>query len=171
MAVKKAIAVITSENQAAVNIINKLASGNYRILLISKDKNPFAKLAVNVKKNYPNAQLIIQDCAKDGCWESDIIILAIEASEAKDVAAMIKEVATQKIVVVVDVNEKNKENIIAEMKILLPHSKVAGSSDSSNTSPMFFENADRQDLLQVLGLLNSEDISLQKNTQSITKSI
>ncbi len=169
MAVKKAIAVITSENQAAVNIINKLESGNYRILLISKDKNPFAKLAVNLKKNYPNAELIIQDCAKDGCWESDIIILAIDALEVKEVAAMIKEVATQKIVVVVDVNEKNKENIIAEMKILLPHSKVAGSSDSSNTLPMFFENADKQDLLQVLDLLNNEEIHLENNINPITK--
>lgn len=158
MAVKKVIAVITSDNQIAVNIINKLATGNYRILLISKDKNPFTKLAVNVKKNYPKAELIIQDRAKDGCWEADIIILAIDTPEVKEVAVMMKEVAIQKIIIIVNVNEKNKENIIAEMKILLPHSKIAGSLDSSNTSPTVFENADRQDLQRVLGLLNIEDI-------------
>ena len=60
--------------------------------------------------------------------------------------------------------KKNKENINAEMKILLPHSKVAVSSNSSNTAPTFFENADKQDLQPVLDLLNSAEISVQKNT-------
>jgi len=171
MAGKKAIAVIASENQAAVKIVNKLAGGNYRILLISKDKNPFTKLAAKVKKNYPNAELIIQDCAKDGCWEADIIVLAIAAFEVKEVAAMIRDVATQKIVIVVDVNEKNKENIIADLKILLPYSKVAGYSNSSNYSTTFFENDDRKDLEQVLDLLNSEGNGIQKNNHSSIKNV
>ena len=171
MAVKKAIAVIASENQTAFKIINKLAAGNYRILLISKDKNPFTKLTANLKKKYPNAELIIQDCAKDGCWEADIIVLAIAAFEVKEVAAMIRDVAIQKIVVVADVNEINKENIIADLKILLPHSKVAGFSNSSNCSTTFFENDDRKDLEQLLDLLNSEGISLQKNKLSTNKNV
>ncbi len=169
MAVKKAIAVIASENQTAVSIIYKLAAGNYRLLLISKDKNPFTKLAVYVKKNYPNAELIIQDCAKDGCWEADIIILAIDALEVKEVAAMIKEVATQKIVVVADVNEKNKENILEDIKILLQHSKVASSSTALNTSITFLENGDKQDLQKVLDLLNAKEINLENTINQITQ--
>lgn len=158
MAVKKAIAVIASENQAAVNIIYKLAAGNYRLLLVSKDKLPFTKLVSSLEKNYSNAELILQDCAKDGCWEADIIILAIEPHEAKEVAGMIREVAIQKIVIVVDVNRKNHEQIIAELKILLPHSKVTGSL---NLSEKFFEKGDREDLKEVLEHLNSASLELE----------
>ncbi len=164
MAVKKAIAVIASEDQTAVNIIYKLAAGNYRLLLISKDKSPFTRLISNLKKNHADAELVIRDCAKDGCWEADIIILAIEAGEAKEVAERIWEVATQKIVVVVDVNEKNEENIIADMKILLPYSKVTSSSNPSTT---LIERGDKKDLQQVLDFLNNESIDLQNNINAI----
>ena len=101
-------------------IVNQLASMPYRLLLISHKENELKKLAETITKQYPGAEIESVRCVKDGCWEADIIIIAVEAEEEKRVAELMKEVTTQKAVIVVSENE----NDCKELEKILPYSKI-----------------------------------------------
>src|SRR5664280_1901520 len=117
MAAKKTIAIIASTNEKAAAIVNRLFPENYRLLLLSKYANQFIELLTEIASRHPNVELDLIDCMKDGCWEADIIILDIPYDEETEVAALIKEVSTQKIVVSFSENENS------ELQNLLKYSK------------------------------------------------
>ena len=123
MAVKKTIAIVGAAEKTGTEIARKLATGNYRLLLLSNNITQLNGLSELIKTTTPDTEIEMIDCVKDGCWEADIIILAIEHREQKDIAERIKEVATQKIVACV--TDENDTNFIGrEMQQLLPYSKV-----------------------------------------------
>lgn len=163
MAVKKTIAIVASENETAMNIVKKLAGTNFRLLVISKDKNQFSRAFTKLRRENPKAELIIQDCVKDGCWEADIIILCICPGEAKEVGQMIREVATQKIVIVMHDNAVAANNLIESLKIVIPYSKVINAFNVFESSETFIENKDNADLQLVLDILKNEVPFLIKN--------
>jgi 8-hydroxy-5-deazaflavin:NADPH oxidoreductase len=157
MAVKKTIAVVATENENAISIVTKLASGNYRLLLISKDKQHFTRPLAKVKKENPDTELIIQDCVKDGCWEADIIILYISSGEVKEVGERIREVSTQKVVIIMSDNIIDAENIIDQLKMIIPNSRLIIASNDLKSSMQIIENKDQADLQLVLNLLKNEE--------------
>ena len=120
MGVKKAIAIVGATETAGRVIVNQFASMPYRLLLISHQPEKLNELTEKINKQYPGAEIESLECVKDGCWEADIIIIAVEAAEEKRVAELMKEVATQKIVVVVSQNE----NECRELEKVLPYSKI-----------------------------------------------
>lgn len=122
MALKKTIAIIASTNEKATAIVNKITLKNYRLLLLSKYANQFDQLAGQLQSWQPGAEFEIIDCMKDGCWEADIIVLDIPYHEEKAVAQLIKEVATQKIVVSFSENKNQFKN--QELENLLKYSKI-----------------------------------------------
>ncbi|MDE3183564.1 MAG: hypothetical protein KGM16_09115 [Bacteroidota bacterium] len=120
MATKKTIAIVGATETAGRAIVNQFASMPYRLLLISHQPGQLNELNEKINKQYPGAEIESLECVKDGCWEADIIIIAVEAAEEKRVAELMKEVATQKIVVVVSQNE----NECRELQKVLPYSKI-----------------------------------------------
>ncbi len=62
------------------------------------------------------------NCAKDGCWEADVIV--ISSIVEKSVIENIRTVATQKIVVYIADNGKQSLSDYYLLKQLLPNSKV-----------------------------------------------
>jgi len=78
-----------------------------------------------IKRNNPGAQVEIVDCVKEGCWEADIIVLAIASHEMEEVIEKIREVATQKIVLII-LNHEDDSSLsfikAQELKRLLPYS-------------------------------------------------
>ncbi len=120
MTTKKTIAIVGATEDAGKAIVNWFASMPYRLLLISHKPDELNRLTEAIAKQYPAAEVEALECVKDGCWEADIIIVAVEGAEEQKVAQLMKEVATQKIVVVVTQNE----NECKEMEKLLPYSKI-----------------------------------------------
>jgi len=132
MAVKKTIAIVGATEKAGRAIVNQFASMPYRLLLISHKENELEKLAETITKQYPGAEIESVRCVKDGCWEADIIIIAVEAAEEKRVAELMKEVATQKAVIVVSENE----NDCKELEKILPYSKIVKAFINLETKEM-----------------------------------
>ena len=123
---KKTIAIIGGGVDIGAAIADKLSEGNYRLLLVSKAINHKSQIIQNIKQNNLNAEVEIADCAKEGCWEADIIILAIPFHELKEVIEKINEVVTQKIVLIIS-NENERLfsfNKAQELQQLLPYSKI-----------------------------------------------
>ncbi len=120
MAVKKTIAIVGATEKNGTEMANQFAFTDYRLLLISNDINQLTHLSNNISEKKPKAEIDSIECVKDGCWEADIIILAVPFHEQEKVAEMMKEVATQKIVVTIS-NEKSEK---IDLQHLLPHSRL-----------------------------------------------
>ena len=123
---KKTIAIIGAGAETGVAIADKLSESNYRLLLVQNGINSKSQIVKNIKQKNLHAEVEIVDCAKEGCWEADSIILAIPFRELKEIAEKINEVVTQKIVVIIS-NEKESSlsfNQAQELQQLLPYSKI-----------------------------------------------
>jgi 8-hydroxy-5-deazaflavin:NADPH oxidoreductase len=91
-------------------------------------------------KNKPTAEIDTIECVKDGCWEADIIILVVASHEEKMVAEMMKEVATQKIVVSISGEENEHE----ELQKILPYSKLVYVSNILESKKIFISGKDKE---------------------------
>ena len=120
MAQKKSIAIIGATEKNGQEIATQLSQGAYDLLLISNDKEALYHLSEKMKARPSKAEIYFIECVKDGCWEADIIILAVPHNEEKIVAKLMKEVATQKIIV----DFSNEENAGNELSSILPYSKL-----------------------------------------------
>lgn len=130
MAVKNIIAVIASTKEKAKAIVQKVSNKNCRILLVSKHKDEYLQLHTEIQSQYPALELDTIDCMKDGCWEADIIMLNVSEDEEKEVAEMIREVATQKLVI--SFSDSGKGCSEENLQKLLSHSRVIKVSGSGN---------------------------------------
>jgi predicted dinucleotide-binding enzyme len=129
MSVKKTIAIVGATEKRGTEIASHLASANYRLLLVSHDMNRLAEVTEKILQAEPVAEIDSLECVKDGCWEADVILFAIACKQEKQVAELMKEVATQKIVVSIS----DERNTTEELQQLLPYSKIVKvSMDSSN---------------------------------------
>ena len=90
-------------------------------------------LADEIKQMIPAADVDALDCSVIAGWEADIIILAVPYDAEKEVAAKIKEVANQKIVIsIANPMSDTFDRLVTpadssaaeELQKLLPHSKV-----------------------------------------------
>jgi 8-hydroxy-5-deazaflavin:NADPH oxidoreductase len=153
MAAKKTIAIIASSNEKATAIVNKLPVENVSLLLLAKYANQFIELSTEMQSKYPGIELDIIDCMKDGCWEADIIILDIPRHEEKQVAELIKEVSTQKIVVSFSENKNAFEN--EELENLLKYSKVVKAFNTTGSQEISLYGKDDDVVLEVSDLLKN----------------
>jgi len=153
MAAKKTIAIIASTNEKAAAIVNKLSLENSRLLVVSKQANQFIELSTDIKSRQPNLELDVIDCMKDGCWEADIIILDIPYDEETEVAALIKEVSTQKIVVSFSENENS------ELQNLLKYSKVVTAINIINSSCISLSGKYQDAIEEVSNILKNSEQS------------
>jgi len=133
MKTKQTIAVIGASGNMGSAITKSLSNGGYRILLCADQQEQVATLANDIKNNNTAADIDAIDCSGQAAWEADIIILAVPYAAEKEVAARIKEVATQKIVISI-ANPLNETfnglstapdtSAAEELQKLLPNSKV-----------------------------------------------
>jgi len=133
MNTKQTIAVIGATGNMGSAIAKNLSQGNYRILLCANDQHKIQSLAEEIKQSNAAAEVETLDCAKNASWEADIIIVAVPYQAEKEVAAKIREVANQKIVISI-ANPLNETyngllttpdtSAAEELQKLLPNSKV-----------------------------------------------
>jgi predicted dinucleotide-binding enzyme len=132
MAVKKTIAIIGANDELSAAIAKTLRSSNYRLLLISRDKRKAARKSSSLmRKAYP-AEVTVIDCEKEACWEADVILMAVPDFSEKEVADLIREVTTQKVVISFPnlLSETYERTLISadisieELQDVLPYAKV-----------------------------------------------
>jgi predicted dinucleotide-binding enzyme len=154
MSVKKTIAIVGAENKNGIEIANRLAAGNYRLLLLSNQNHPFSKVYKNIKALTPDTEIELIDCVKDGCWEADIIIIAVGDENINEVVEKIREVAIQKIVAFFLNTTKAESSIQGDLQQLLPYSKVAEVLKSSNAMDIFISSDDDEALQTISTMLS-----------------
>jgi len=156
MAVKETIAIIGAAAKNGIAIAKKLAQMNYPLLLISNDSNEVNQLSKYVQHILPDAAIDVMDCAKEGCWQADIIILTISYHTIKEVIKRIQEVATQKIVVSIAVSEDEaifpfKE--AQELQQLLPYSKVIGAYKKPDVPEIYIAGDDEESVETISNII------------------
>ena len=140
MSVKKTIAIVGATEKTGREIAGHFMQADYRLLLVSNNKDQLDYLSKSIKDKKPKAEIDSIDCVKDGCWEADIIILTLPFHEEKIVAEMMKEVATQKIVVSIS----DDENINGTLQQLLPYSRLVKVSGILNAKKLLISGDDEE---------------------------
>lgn len=133
MSTRQTIAIIGATGNMGTGISQSLSKGNNRLLLFANDQNKVKALVDDIKSNNANADVESHPCPANASWEADIIILAVPYAAEKELAAKIKDVANQKIVISI-ANPLNESytglvtdagtSAAEELQKLLPNSKV-----------------------------------------------
>lgn len=116
----KTIAIIGEYEGFSTTLLKTLAEQNLQLLFVSEDQEKNVKLIKQFEQFETVAEVEFISCEKEGCWEADVIILYKPSMISSAVVERIREVATQKTVLVIDNTPASKLNF----KELLPHSKV-----------------------------------------------
>jgi len=133
MKTKQTIAIIGATGNMGSAISKSLAKGNYRLLLKANKQEELDKLEKEIKNSNSSADVQPIACPTEASWEADIIILAVPFEAEKEIAAKIKEVANQKIVISIanPLNQTYNGLVTApdtsaaeELQKLLPDSKI-----------------------------------------------
>lgn len=127
------IAIIGATGNMGAALTRSLSKGHLRLILCANDPQKLAALAQDILNDGATAEIETLGCAMNASWEADIIILAVPYAAEKAVAARIKLVANQKIVISM-ANPLNESldglvtgpttSAAEELQHLLPHSKV-----------------------------------------------
>ena len=150
MSIKKTIAIVGATEKSGKIITERFSSIPHRLLLVSKDLKELNNLSENISQRKPVAEIDTTDCVKEGCWEADIIILAVPVCEEKEVAQNMREVSTQKIVVTVsDENDPDKDLIK-----ILPYSKLVKISGDLESNEIFVSGEDEKVNEEILSIFN-----------------
>lgn len=135
---KKTIAIIGATELNGAEIAKNLSKGNYRLLLFGHDTKELNALAKEIKILNHLADVDCLACMVDASWEADIIISAVPSGNEKEVAEKIREVATQKIVMIIADPSDALHNRYApgnsaaeEYQKLLPDSKIVKTFNSA----------------------------------------
>jgi NADPH-dependent F420 reductase len=140
MQTKQTIAIIGATGNMGSAISKSIAKGPYRLLLKANNSEDLEALVKDIKTKNPGADVEAAVCPEEASWEADIIILAVPFAAEKDIAAQIKEVANQKIVISIanPLNETfnglvtSPDTSAAEaLQKLLPNSKVIKAFNTS----------------------------------------
>lgn len=79
-------------------LARQLVRQGIRLVVVDKQAEALSVLAEALNA-YPEADLEAQHCAKEACWEAELIILASPVAFQKEIADAIRTVATRKTVV------------------------------------------------------------------------
>ena len=165
MSVMKTIAIVGATEKAGTEIATEFAGKDYRLLLISDNVEKLSILSEKLSQKKSTAEIESIECVKDGCWEADIIFLAVAPEEEKMVAQMMKEVATQKIVVSLskcDIEHQQLQQILPYSK-LVNINHVAGSKEIIIAGNDALANKEISDIFLGAGYHLSKDRSAINN--------
>lgn len=143
MLIKQTILIIgTGETGRAMAA--RLAKGNFRMLLCDKDYTKAMALVNDLNGTAQGCDVEAMECSFDSAWEADVIILTMQLEEQNQVAEIIKDVITQKILIsIFDGGLPAACGHIAGLRQLLPNTKIVRilTDDNYNTPDIFDKNS------------------------------
>ena len=144
MKTKQTIAVIGNAGKMQTSLLKGLSKGNYRLLLCLDQPDQVVKLLEDLRAFDPSSDVETIQCAVNASWEADIILSSIGRTGEKEMAASIKEVACQKLLISVaeapvstpdtDLNFSAISKAAEELLRLLPNSKVVKVVDANSAT-------------------------------------
>jgi|GEM_PF-644043 len=155
MSAKETIALIGNVNKNQVNFLLKSIAG-FRILLIAQEEESIKGFSENILNYDSNTEIETLTCAKEGCWEADIIFLLDASLTKHELIDKIKQVATQKIVVLLELNHNSEISITQcneSLQQLLPNSKVLQLKKNTTTGEIHLHGKDKESLIYIQRLL------------------
>jgi len=120
--VKKTMAILGDTGKFSAVLMEVLVMQDFRLLFVSEDEAKNKKIKKQLEPLKTAAEIEFISCEREGCWEADIILLTRPENISTILIEKIKEVATQKIVLVV--SEEKQQPDTPELEKLLPYSKV-----------------------------------------------
>jgi len=136
---KKTVAIIGATGRVGSALAKCFSKTDNRLLLMSHNAEKLDKLIYMLRQMFDEADLVKFDCQLDCCWEADIIILAVPHVAEKQIAKLLKEVITQKIVISIanrlDTRfERNSSELseAEELQNLLPYTKIVKAFNISH---------------------------------------
>src|SRR5690554_4586502 len=127
MGIKETVAFVGSADQPEIDLINKFCQQNYPLLIVADDSKQGIQIKEQIAQHITSSENIeVIECAKEGCWEADIIVLANSGHIDKTILEKIADVATQKIVILTSFSgdDGSSRNPIKNIQSVLPNSKV-----------------------------------------------
>lgn len=119
---RKTVAILGEIGIFFPELIKVLIKQDLQLLLVSEDEEKKLEISEQLELKNSTAEVEFLSCEKDGCWEADMIVLVNPDNSSSSLVKKIKEVATQKIVVVIS---EDKEILgKPDLQELLPWSKV-----------------------------------------------
>lgn len=120
------MAIIGDTGKFCPALAEKLVQQKMRLLFVPNDEENNVQIMHQLEQKYPSAEIEFVNCEKEGCWEADMIAFTYIENIEPELIKRIKDVATQKIVLVV--SEKTQQEEIkgnyANLNHLLPYSRV-----------------------------------------------
>ncbi|MDT0688039.1 hypothetical protein [Autumnicola psychrophila] len=117
----KTIAILGNPGDLLSEVLQVLMKQDFRLLLVSENEEKKLDLKRSLEQTETDAEVEFTSCKRDGCWEADIIIITQPEKASCSLLETIKEVATQKIVLLISEHEKQLRK--SNFEQLLPHSK------------------------------------------------
>ena len=105
MAVKETMAFLGDSGRINPELMRKLARKGYRLLFFSEDVRRMEKLSQELDLEDEQADVEMVECAKEGCWEADIIAFVEPAEIGAGLIKKVREVSTQKILLCIETTE------------------------------------------------------------------
>ncbi|MEO7313938.1 MAG: hypothetical protein ABIW47_02045 [Ginsengibacter sp.] len=154
MSSKKIIAIVGATEEKGIDLFHKTAKSESRFLLVSGEKEKLGTLINEYAISHPHTETEVSDCVKNGCWEADIIIIAVSDFDEEERFGLMKEVATQKIVVTLSDNY----DYIKKIHQKLPFSKLV-NVDSSNAENLIIQGEDEEAVREIRTIFSAAAIN------------
>lgn len=134
MATKQTIAIIGAEGEVGSEIAKSLTKGPYRLLLMGQNAEELEALH-GALAHISSNELEISNCPKEACWEADIIIFAVPYSKEEEIAPIIKQYTTGKVVLDIVIGKEMSTESLKCLQQLLPNSKVVTVQNADFSNP------------------------------------
>lgn len=161
MVVKESIACIVGAKNTHWNLLKKLAQTPLHLLFVPDGKTTKDEVLKELEVEKTQAEIDWVNCAKEGCWEADMIAFMNFPEIAPDLMDRIKEVATQKIVLYISTSiEKSEQQVFSNIQVknlreTLPYSKIVGVLISEDETQTAITGNDREALDVVAALFDT----------------
>lgn len=158
MSAQKTVVVVGTAGTMRILIATEMAKNNYRVIFASTAKEQYRQTLTYIQQQVPGAMIDFVDCEKDGCWEADLIVLAVPLTDIKQVAAKIKEVATQKTVICLSDDKSIGYFPFAEaqeLQRMLPYSRVVTAFNSLHSHETLIAGDDREVVKEAVELVKA----------------
>lgn len=155
MAIAETIAVVGLTTGKLTGFGEKLANIDLHILIIPGNHDEMLRIRDDIRDSKTKAEIEVLDCAKEGCWEADIIAFINPHDFDDKLISRIREVAVQKVIMAVF--EGVSTDIATEryeaLESTLPHSKVTRLLVFPEEEKVAISGKDKEALQKVTKLL------------------
>jgi short-subunit dehydrogenase len=148
---KQTIAIIGSSSNIGASIAKRLCRGNYRLLLFEEKSEEAETLSNDICSSVEGADVEFLACKHLASWEADVIIISKQMDSLKEISNEIKEVATQKIVAVMQEAAGNNE--LKKEEAYFPNSKLVGiypSASEPDAIILYSKHTEALDIIRVI---------------------